>query len=646
MKKIALLSLLLFCWITPLFSQPAEPPELEVETVVEASPLEKFTVTDSVIKRPVIERAPGDNAGQLLENQLGVTTDGVANTKARDGIQIRGFDMSYIRVYFDGIPLNTPNDRMVDFSMIPLDFLAGVEVIRGLAPVAYGTDATGGIVNFLPRRGKDNQGTQAKIEAGSFGNCNYFLNQGLSGKSGEVFLSGGKRISTGYTDHTAYNLGYLLGNADLNLGKNLKATLLYGSTGGDKQCPNQVDGAGNIVKRTAGFWSGSYNWSYQNIEQDNFSLRLKKENPAGLGYEFLLFNHIDNNTLTAWVDSGAKLSPPAGSPSQYYRAGVTNYSYWESRSQGGNLDFDFRRKSHTFKFGGSIEKDRFRQNTNASLSRPLNEWDKNYWSPYTIMNYGGCYLQDEIKLNPKLSLTLGGRDDSSSYSGSIGNYNLNLVRQTEAQSWRFCLGTTSRFPTINELQGKFGNPNLVPEKAFSLELGYRNNSSEHRFETTLFSNSVHNLIGTATLGGAYRNWAKVLVYGLEAQTVQPLGRGCRLSLGFQYQKKDYGNQPPVWGDLPPAKFSLEFFPKNQTGKLNWSLESFWLSSRKTGDPITPTLSGFNLTNLKFSYQTRPEQKNTQTLSLIVRNLFNAQYQEMLGYPEPGRGAWGEFSLKF
>jgi len=645
-KKICFLLVLILLLLAPSFSASPEPPEIEVETVIEATQLEKFTVTNAVIKAPEIERAPASNAGELLENQLGVITDGVANTKAQDGIHIRGFDMSYIRVYFNGIPLNTPNDRMVDFSLIPLDFIRGVEVIRGLAPVVYGTDASGGIINFLPRQGKDSPGTRAKIQAGSFGNCNYYLNQGFSGKTGDFFLSWGKSRSSGYTSHTAYDLDYLLANADWNPAPHLKATFLFSRNAGDKQCPNQVDGGGNIVKRPGGFWPGSYNWSYQNLVQENYSVKLNWDNPVGLGWSLLLFSHVDDNVLTGWVDAGTPLIPPGGSPNQYYRAGVTNYSYWESQSNGGNLDFNFARKQHAVKFGFSNERDRFRQNTNGSLSRPLNEWNANYWSPYNFMNYGGCYLQDEIKLNPALTLTLGGRDDTSSYSGSIGNYNLNLVRQKADRAWRFCLGTTSRFPTLKELQGKFGNPNLVPERAFSIELGYRQGADDHKLEASLFSNSVRDLIGITAINSPYQNWAGVKIYGFEASTLQPLGTGCLLSLGVQYQKKDFGSQPPVWGDLPPGKFSLELYSRPVNGNINWNLESFWLSSRKTGDPLTPVLASFILTNLKLSYQMGAEPRSSQTISLLGRNLFNIQYQEMPGYPEPGRGVWGELSLKF
>ncbi|MCL5035839.1 MAG: TonB-dependent receptor [Chloroflexi bacterium] len=647
MKRFIALIIVLLALIPAAVFGDSEPPEIEVQTVVESTPLEKFLVTTSVINQKEIDSDPSLDMGELFEPVTGVLTRGVANQKARNEIFIRGFDMSHLRVYFNGIPINTPNNRIVDFSIIPKEFIRKVEVVKGPPPVSYGADASGGIINLVSRDGKDSPGFMAKVLAGSFGESMYTLTAGLHDKNYDLFIMGKEDISGGYTENTARNMDYALLSGNVNMGKNYKASILYSRSGGDKQFPNEYTPGGKFQVHTTGFWSGSYNWSYQGILQESGSIRLEKKNPEGLSWAVMAYNHVDNNVLTGWVDAGYPIKPGPGKTGQYYQAGVTNYSYWESRDSGGNIDFDFKSANHNFKFGASAENVRFRQNENASLSRPQNEWDKDYWSPYSSIGYGGYYLQDDIKLGKKLTLTAGGRADSDTRTASIGNWNLNFVFENGKETYRLGGATTGRFPTVSELEGKKGNPNLQPERATSYEIGYNRKSGENVFDLSVFDSDIKNLIGTQTSDSKYANWLEVKLFGFEASYQFPVSKSVFSRAGVQYVNRNFGDQPPVWDDIPKNKYTLAFFSKQKSGNINWKIEAYAVSSKQTGDATYPTLDGYTLTNLMLSYNTPEKEKSkaSHELSLIVRNVFDVKYSDTLYYLEPGRGIWGEYSIK-
>ena len=69
---------------------------------------------------------------------------------------IRGAESRHTKVLLDGIPLNDPSSpsRAFDFSSLTVDNIERVEVIRGPQSTLYGSDAIGGVINIVTRRGQ------------------------------------------------------------------------------------------------------------------------------------------------------------------------------------------------------------------------------------------------------------------------------------------------------------------------------------------------------------------------------------------------------------------------------------------------------------------------------------------------------------
>lgn len=150
-----------------------------------AQKVEKIEITGSSIKRiegetalPVqvitredIEKAGVTTAAELLKTISASTaplsdgasiTDGTSGQRGFNGANLRGIGVSSTLVLLNGRRLAnfaTPGDNAgVDLNNIPAGAIQRVEVLKDGASAIYGTDAIGGVINFITR--KDYTGAQ------------------------------------------------------------------------------------------------------------------------------------------------------------------------------------------------------------------------------------------------------------------------------------------------------------------------------------------------------------------------------------------------------------------------------------------------------------------------------------------------------
>ncbi len=86
----------------------------------------------------------------------------------------------------DGIRVNDPSTtgREFDFSTLVLADVERIEVLRGPQSALYGSDAMGGVVNIITRKGGGPPRAHISVEAGSYGTKE--TKGGISGGDGRV----------------------------------------------------------------------------------------------------------------------------------------------------------------------------------------------------------------------------------------------------------------------------------------------------------------------------------------------------------------------------------------------------------------------------------------------------------------------------
>ncbi|GAB4363234.1 MAG: hypothetical protein Kow0042_00870 [Calditrichia bacterium] len=133
-----------------------KPKSLEGEEVIiraERIDLLKQDIPHAVttIEFKEIERYGSSEIGDILKPFPSVRVEG--NDLDGRQIQIRGSDPDEVNVYLDGILINSVRfDNSADLSIIPVDNIQSLEVLRGGNSVFLGNGAFGGVVNIITRR--------------------------------------------------------------------------------------------------------------------------------------------------------------------------------------------------------------------------------------------------------------------------------------------------------------------------------------------------------------------------------------------------------------------------------------------------------------------------------------------------------------
>ncbi|HYP25418.1 MAG TPA: TonB-dependent receptor [Blastocatellia bacterium] len=122
---------------------------------------EDLTATSALTLDDALRQVPGFS----LFRRSGSRT---ANPTSQ-GVSLRGVGASgasRAAVLDDGIPINDPFGGWVYWGRVPRQSVGRVEVVRGGSSSLYGTDALGGVINFIPR---EPAGSALSLEA-SYGN--------------------------------------------------------------------------------------------------------------------------------------------------------------------------------------------------------------------------------------------------------------------------------------------------------------------------------------------------------------------------------------------------------------------------------------------------------------------------------------------
>ncbi|MDQ2990884.1 MAG: TonB-dependent receptor [Pseudomonadota bacterium] len=139
--------------------------------------------------------ANGTGADNMTANQGGDFLSGIkAHNNGASGASLRGLGSSSTLVLLNGRRIATHglNGQSVDLNSIPLAAVQRVEVLKDGASAIYGTDAIGGVINFILR--KDYRGAE----------LNAFIDKTEQG-GGDIYRTS-LLVGTGALDTEGYNL--------------------------------------------------------------------------------------------------------------------------------------------------------------------------------------------------------------------------------------------------------------------------------------------------------------------------------------------------------------------------------------------------------------------------------------------------------
>jgi iron complex outermembrane receptor protein len=105
---------------------------------------------------------------QALDQMTGVMVR--VNSRGESVVRVRGAEERQTAVFIDGAPAAVPWDGRLDLGVLPVGLIGRVEVVKGAAPIEFGTNAVSGVAALQTRRGSEaGTGLTAFAEGGSQG---------------------------------------------------------------------------------------------------------------------------------------------------------------------------------------------------------------------------------------------------------------------------------------------------------------------------------------------------------------------------------------------------------------------------------------------------------------------------------------------
>ena len=237
-SRAALLAALTFPMLTPALARAQTAPPVGDST---ADPEVVVTATRSgeVDRRLLGSSITVVTAQDLALRQVQVISDVLRDVPgvevSRTGavgdltdVRIRGAESNHTLVLIDGIKASDPYQDAFDFSGLLADEVAKVEVLRGEQSALYGSDAIGGVLNYVTASGAERPGVQARLEGGSFGTGEFSGRvAGVSGPldlalSGQVFHTDGFVVAPGGSRDVGADIDSVSGRATYSFAPNLR----------------------------------------------------------------------------------------------------------------------------------------------------------------------------------------------------------------------------------------------------------------------------------------------------------------------------------------------------------------------------------------------------------------------------------------
>ena len=170
------------------------------EEKISSVPANATVITETDIKNSTAYDIP-----DLLRNQVGVYVNDIAGNRRSYIVDLRGFGETAslnTLVLVDGRRINQADLSGSDWSLIPLDRVKKIEIIRGgRGSVLYGDNAGGGVINIITKEGEAFK-TGAEIDGGSYDT--FKGSAFVSGTQSKLSyaLSGSYLTSDGYRDNS------------------------------------------------------------------------------------------------------------------------------------------------------------------------------------------------------------------------------------------------------------------------------------------------------------------------------------------------------------------------------------------------------------------------------------------------------------
>lgn len=577
------------------------------------SALERSTSSVTVIGTEEIKRSAAPDLPSLLKFYTGVSVTNSGGQGSISNVSIRGFSTAQTLVLIDGVRIGSATSGGASIYNIPLASISRIEIAKGAHSAQYGSDAMGGVINIITKKGDSCHDGKAVCGSATVGVTHPW------GGTASATLRGGTPDGTSYA-----------------IGGNVLGTRGYDFTTLDN--PSHEDGANGFrqgglnasVSRDFG-WGAIYGSALFARGWSSY------DNKPILYYDPPFDNEQYTTTFAGKLGTRIDHSEDWSSTVELY-SGVDNQKNFR-KGEPGDSRFDttrygaFASTEKSFDAGGlanvvTAGVESYREKVNSTVdydidARTISSVFAQYSAEYDALRFDS-----------------GIRHDHNSQFGGATTFNLGASYEVVPDlTLRTSYATGFRAPTFNDLYfpahpvwGPSANPNLRPEKSRSWEVGLNWQAGvDTSLDLAFYQNRLTDAISFQAGGPV--NIARARITGFEASIAHRFSPEWRGSASLDLRR-------PI--DLTTGGYIVNRDRLKATAELSYTpTEQLALSAKMLyGGPRDGTDFTFSTVEMPgyftadftalYSFDDRSQ------LRFAVENLFDKQYQTLFGYRAPGR----------
>jgi vitamin B12 transporter len=596
----------------PAFAEAplAAPEEVVVVTALRLPAAAETVPGVRVIERDDLDRTAARFAADALELVPGLSVSRQGAFGGTTSLRIRGAGSDKTLVLIDGVPVNDPSQPSgaYDFGALDLADVERIEILSGPQGSLWGSDAIGGVVSF---RSREPDGARAELETGSFGTVRGSAAVGRTGERGAFGLSASALTTDGvsaaadgteddgYENRTASAWGRLAVGDRLTL----DARLRYVESDAEADGYDPVTFAfGDTAERsTSETWSGH--------------VRARLDDVAGFEHELLIGAYDLERAFTG------------GAFPSRYTADRQVYRYVGRRE----------REAWGAAFGVEREEER------ADLSTGDGAFGETAVFAIGRAEIGRATVTGSLRW-----------DDPDAFDAEATARLAAAVPLAGGFVLRASAGQGFKTPTVSQALCDFCFPagpsvGLKPERADGIDFGLDWASIDGRLTASALvyrlevEDQIDYVFDPATFESRYRNIDRTRTDGAELEAAIDLGDRWSLQAAYAWtdaQDRSTGARLPR---VPEHSGSVAAFWTGARARAGLIVRgegrqadvdpSAFAAAERPGFVTADLNGGFRLTE-------RVE------LTLRIENLLDQDYEETLGYGEPGRSAYAGVRLRY
>lgn len=554
-------------------------------------------------------------------------------------IFLRGGESDYTLILVDGVQVNQAGGGF-DFAGLTTDNVERVEIVRGPASALYGSDAVAGVIHVITRTGRGAAHATLALEGGSFGRQDWAadLRGGTEGAGYSLSVArrstdGALALNNGHVNTTASGSVRFRPDEVTQVAVNFRIA--------DREYHFPTDGTGAVV--------------------DENSFTFSDEVSAQFSVTRVLSDHVSLEARLAVNDTDGGLDDAQDSPRD--TLGFFAFSSMDHfRRVSGELRSHIRLDPLVITAGFEVEDERQRSRTESdSEFGPSNGRSKS-------QRQNRAYFLHTTGTASAVSFNVGGRIEDNDRFGQIVSWQAGAAWRAPGvvgTRLRASVGRAIKEPTFFENFATgfaIGNADLEPERSFSWDVGVEQSllAGALTASVTFFDQSFSDLIQFTF---APPNPGDPNFFNVAAATSRGIefdlgGRAGLFSGGLGWTWLSTKVTDSGFDEGPGAGFvegeRLLRRPEHAvTLRAAVGLDRLALSAglsivgeRSDRDfstfPATRVvLPGYQSLSLGGEWRVFEGSGGRPSLAILVRgeNLLDERYQEVLGFPAPGRGLY-------